>query len=419
MIKTHTLNNGLRVIHQHLPHAETISVSVWVDVGSRHESKAQNGISHFLEHMAFKGTSTRNAKEIAEIFDAIGGHFNAGTSREFTSYYAKTLPNDVDTGLEVIADILQDSIFSPEEIENEREVILQELAMTEDTPDDIIFDHYQTAAFNDQPLGRPILGHKEFITKCDQKALNDYFKKHYTATSMVVSFAGNLSADAAFKKAEKYFHKLPNKKNGFIEDACYHGGTYLEAKSLEQTHILIGFPGLSYHDNNRYALELASIMLGGGMSSRLFQEIREKHGLAYSVSSFHSSYKDTGIFTIYAGISPDKAQKYCSLVSEILKQSYDQFNEEELARAKSQIITSLRMGRESTSFLADYCGRQVLCYGKAIPMEEIIDRIHAVTTADAKNILANICSHDKPTVAAIGGIEHIPDYEQLTKELVS
>ncbi|MCE3231817.1 MAG: processing peptidase [Rickettsiaceae bacterium] len=414
-----TLDNGLRIISQEMQETEAVTVEIWAGVGSRYEKPEQNGISHFLEHMAFKGTKTRTAKQIAEDFDNIGGHLNAHTSRENTVYYAKVLKDDFNEAGGLLSDILQNSIFDQKELELERNVVLQEIAMTKDAPDDIIFDYYQEAAFTNHPLGRPILGPEAIVSNFSQNDLNSYIGEHYTASNMILAVAGNIKHSNVVKFAEKELSGLRKGKRSHKEAASYTGGEHREERDLEQVHLTMGFKGISYLEEEIYTLQLLSLILGGGMSSRLFQEIRENRGLAYSISSFQSSYADTGMFSIYSATSPDKVNELINATCDELKRATHSITEQELKKAKSQSKASLLMGQESSSSRADTLGRRLMCYDRYITNEEILEKINAVTLKDVSQLLVRLVSESKLTLAAIGDLKQLESYDKITARLAA
>ena len=301
-----TLANGLRVATDRVDTVDTVSLGIWVDVGTRHEAADINGVAHFLEHMAFKGTERRSALAIAEEIEAVGGHLNAYTSRESTAYYAKVLKEDVPLALDILSDILQHSTFEPQELERERAVILQEIGQANDTPDDIIFDHFQECAYPDQAMGRPVLGRPEIIRQLGRDAVLAYLRDHYGAQRMVLAAAGNLDHDHVASLAEKLLGDLPAERSATTEPARYAGGDRREERDLEQLHLVLGFPGPVLGDPDFYAASVLSTAFGGGMSSRLFQEIREKRGLVYTIHSFVHGYRDGGLFGIYAGTGENR-----------------------------------------------------------------------------------------------------------------
>lgn len=410
------IDNGMRIITCPTSHTETTSISIWADVGSRYETIENNGISHFLEHMAFKGTTNRNAKQIAEEFDSIGGLVNASTSREHTSYYAKTLKEDFETGAEILSDILLNSTFDQQEMERERQVILQELAMTNDTPDDIVFDYYQQTAFPNQSLGRSILGTTNNIMNISKYDLRKYMEEHYTPERIVVSVGGNIEHKKVVDFFSKRFENLKNNKSIKKEKPTYTGGVFRKEKDLEQTHLVIGFEGLSYHDADIYKIQILSGILGGGFSSRLFQEIREKRGLAYSISAHTTSYSDTGLFTIYTGVDPANVRECLNVLDEELKKAAGTITEEELERAKKQAIAPLIMGIESSSFRAEDSARNYICLNRQIPILETINKVKNITLLDIQCCLKNILSKT-PTLAAIGNLNQLPRDEKLLEPL--
>ncbi len=415
-VKISTLANGIRVITHHMKETEAVALEIWIKVGSRYEKANQGGISHFLEHMAFKGTKTRTARQIAEEFDNIGGNFNAQTSRESTTYYAKVLKGDFERAANILSDIVQNSIFDPKELELERQVILQEISMSNDTPDDIVFDHFQISAYPNQPVGKPILGTVDLVKSFSRQDIIDYVKEYYCGANIVFAVAGNISHAKVLAFAKKKLSKIKKGKASKSKAAKYVGGEKRVKKKLEQTHITMGFEGVSYDNDDIFPLQLLSCILGGGMSSRLFQEIREKRGLAYSISSFFSCYSDTGLFTIYSATSPDKVKQLVTATCAELKKITHDITDEELERAKVQARASLLMSQESTSSRADDLGRRLICFGRYITNREVLKNIEAVDKKSiykvAKKILAS-----KITIAAIGDIKQLESYEKIEKKL--
>ena len=402
------LKNGLKIATDEMKDVETVSIGVFVKTGSRNEDIKINGISHFLEHMAFKGTKKRNAKQIAEEFEGIGGHINAFTSREKTVYYVKVLKEYAEFAVEFLADILQNSLFDQKEIKKESEVILQELAMTIDTPDDIVFDYFQETAFPNQALGRSILGVEKNIKKFSRTDFVQYIDEHYNYENMVVSACGNIKHEDLNKWVKKYFTKFSKNTAQSIEKSQYIGGFFKQEKKLEQINYLLGFEGVSYHDEKYYDAQILSMILGGGMSSRLFQELRENHGLAYSVYAFNSCFEDSGIFGIYGGTTPDKCEKMISSISSEIKKICDKIDDEELKRTKTQFCASLKMAKESTSSRMQRLGSDVLLFQKAHSDEEIIEKFQHITKKNIVQIAQQIFS-SKPTTAMIGKVKKIEE----------
>lgn len=411
MPKIINMSNGIKLVTQHMPHTEAISVSVWVATGSRYETKENNGISHFLEHMAFKGTKRRNAKQIAEEFDDIGGHFNAHTGRETTVYYAKTLKEDAHIAVDILADIIQNSIFDEDELERERGVILQELAMTVDTPDDIIFDYFQETAYPKQAVGRSILGTQALIQSVTKADFMGYIEKQYFGENIVISVAGNIKGSGIEKEIERQFSVIKSGIKHLFEPAIYTGGEFREKRELEQVHIVLGFSGVNYKSDEIYKAQLLSIVLGGGMSSRLFQEVREKRGLAYTVSSFNSSYADCGLFNIYAGTAPDKVNELLQVVGDELKKVCENIGQKELDRARAGVRSSLLMAKERSGSVADDLGRNFTCFGRNITVEEHLEKIAAVKVSDLCSLMEKIVTSSKPTFAVMGDVDKVKSFE--------
>jgi predicted Zn-dependent peptidase len=417
-IETTTLDNGLRIVTEHMPHLETASLGVWIDVGARFEDPASNGVSHFLEHMAFKGTKTRNARQIVETVEAAGGHLNAYTSREQTAYFAQILKHDVPMALDILSDILLNSVFDQSEIERERTVILQEIGQALDTPDDIVFDHLQQAAFPDQPLGRPVLGTSDLVSTFDRQTLRGYMGDHYSASRMVVSAAGNLDHKAIVEQATEAFSALPGANNSKCPSAQYCGGEHRENKALEQAHVLIAFEGLSYDDPDYYALHVASTVFGGGMSSRLFQEVREKLGLAYSIYCYASSYQDSGLFGIYAGTAAESVHQLTTVVADEAAKLCERAEEDEVARARAQLKAGLLMSLESSASRCEQMAKQTLIYDRIVPAEELIEAIDAVDRTAVQRVMGRIIRGNL-TVAALGPIEQLENYDRLSARFSS
>lgn len=416
-VEISTLENGLRVVTDPRPGFETASVGVWVDVGARYESAELNGIAHMLEHMAFKGTASRSAQDIAEEIEAVGGHLNAYTGREHTAYFARVLRQDVRLGVDILSDILQRSAFDPEELERERTVILQEIGQAEDTPDDIIFDHLQEIAYPDQPLGRAILGTSERVANMPRDSLTGFMQRHYQGSRMVLCSAGGVKHEEMVALASEMFADLPNRPDSPLETATYAGGDFRDSRSLEQVHLTMAFPGLAYDDDDFYVMQVLSTLFGGGMSSRLFQEIRERRGLCYSIFSFASSYVDGGLFGIYAGTGEDELDQLVDVIGdELLKLSLG-VTDAEVDRGRAQLKAGTLMSLESSSARAEQLARQLLIFGRPVPLEELVRRIDAVD-ADAVVRLAGRLSKGRPAVAAMGPIAKLASYDDIAAKFV-
>lgn len=410
------LASGLRVLTDPMPGVETVSLGAWVDVGARHESESENGISHLMEHMAFKGTEKRSARVIAEEVENVGGYLNAATSREHTYFYAKILKADAALAVDVIGDILQHSVFDPEELEREKAVVIQEIAQADDTPDDIVFDFFQETAFPEQALGRPILGTPDTVSALSRETLAAFMKTRYTAGSMVVAAAGAIEHETFLGLVQEHFNALPIGPARAAGRAVYRGGDYREPRELEQAQVVLGFEGVGYEHPHHYAHHMLSTLLGGGMSSRLFQEVREKRGLAYSVYSYASSYVDSGLFTVYAGTGGDQVAELMPVLCDEIVGVLNGVTEDELRRARAQLKASILMSLESTSNRLDQMGRQMLTLGRLQPTEEMVAGIDAVDAAmvmdAARGMLASA-----PTVTLLGDFGDAPAYDTIAARL--
>ena len=415
-VDTTTLANGLRVMSARMDAVETVSLGCWVNVGARHEAEDVNGVAHMLEHMAFKGTSRRSARAIAEEIESVGGHLDAYTSREFTAYHATVLAGDEELAVDIIADILRRPAFDPAELERERAVILQEIGQVNDTPDDLVFDLFQEAAFPGQPVGRPVLGTPERVAGMPRAALIDYMREHYTAPRMAVAAAGKIDHDRFARRAAAAFDGLAATAGAAPAPARYAGGDARRDRDLEQVHIVLGLEGVAYDDPDYYAMAILSAALGGGMSSRLFQDIREDRGLVYSIHSFGSTYVDSGILGVYAGTGAETAGEVVELICRHVRELADGIAEPELRRARAQFKAGIAMSLESTAARAEQIACQALVHGRPLSIPETIARIDAV---DARAIerLARRLRAGPPTLAAIGPVAGIPDYDAVAAAL--
>jgi predicted Zn-dependent peptidase len=413
-----TLPSGLTVLTERMERVETVSFGAYIGAGTRHETAAENGVAHFLEHMAFKGTSSRSAIDIAESVENVGGHINAYTSREQTAYYVKLLKEDLSLGVDIIGDILCHSTFEPEELERERGVILQEIGQANDTPDDIVFDHFQSAAYPAQPMGRPVLGTEAIIRGMKREALPGFMSEHYTPDNMVIAASGNLRHAEVVEMVGQHFADLPKAKREEPMPADYMGGEYRESRDLDQAHIVLGFASPSYGEPDYYPAMLLSTLLGGGMSSRLFQEIREKRGLVYSIYSFTSPAKDGGLFGIYAGTGESEAAELMPVTLEELGKVQHEVTAAELNRARAQLKAGLLMSLESTGSRCEQLARQWQIFGRVIPASETVAKIEAVTEADIRAVAAKIF-RQKPTLATIGPIGQVPKFSSIIDRLAA
>lgn len=414
-----TLPNGLRVASESLPGVETATVAVTADAGARNEALGEGGLSHLLEHMAFKGTTRRTARQIAEEFDDIGGNLNAYTSLENTVYYGKVMAHHVDLAVDILGDILQHSLFSEEELTREKSVILQEIAMHHDTPEDLVFDHFHNAAYPDQALGRSILGTGESVAAATREQVAGYMQRHYQPSQMIISAAGAVDHDFLVREVEKHFAPTRSAASQKMEKGVYRGGDVRTERDLEQLHFMMGLEGVSTHDPDYYALQVLSIILGGGMSSRLFQEVREGRGLAYTVQAFVSSYKDTGLLGIYAATAEESAVELVPVLCDEIRKMTKQVGDAELKRGKNQYIAGVVMSRESTSSVAEWIGRHLLVYGRYKTAQQIIAAVDALTAEDICRVATRLLKASTVTVAALGPLGALEPYEVTAARLAA
>ncbi len=412
-VRIHTLSNGFRVATEHMPGLQSASVGVWVTAGGRHETPKQNGIAHFLEHMAFKGTKRRNALEIAEAIEDVGGYINAYTSREVTAYYARVLKEDVPLAMDVIGDILMNPVFDPKEIEVERGVILQEIGQALDTPDDVIFDWLQERAYQDQPLGRTILGPEERVQSFGREDLSGFVGQHYGPERMILAAAGGVDHDEIVKLAEDMFgHMKPGPKMTELS-ASFSGGEFRQEKTLEQAHFALGLESPNYCSPEIYTAQIYSVALGGGMSSRLFQEVREKRGLCYTIYSSAGAYADSGMTTIYAGTSGEELGDLAMLTIDEMKRAAEDMSQSEIDRARAQMKAGLLMGLESPASRAERMARMVQIWGRVPPIEDTVKRIDAVTVQDVLTFAQSQAAKAAPSLALYGPISGAPTLADL------
>jgi predicted Zn-dependent peptidase len=415
-VRVTTLSNGFRVATDRMDSVETASIGVWCGVGTRNEPAEHNGVAHLLEHMAFKGTKRRSARDIVVEIEDVGGFLNAYTGREQTAYYAKVLAGDVPLVVDILADILQHSVFDAEELSRERAVVLQEIGQAEDTPDDIIFDHFQEIAFPAQGMGRPVLGRAEIVRDLPRDVVAGYMASRYRAEQMVLAAAGQVDHDALVELATKLFGGFPAGSPPASDAARYTGGERRLKRDLEQVHLVIGFDGITYADPDYYVAAVLSQMLGGGMSSRLFQEIREKRGLVYSIHSFASSFSDGGIFGIYAGTGEKEVAELIPVVCDELLKLPGDMTEAEVARSAAQLRAATLMSREKSSARCEQLASQLLIYGRPIPAAEAVARIDAVTIDDLARLAKRLVA-TTPTLAALGPIGEVMGYDALKRRL--
>jgi predicted Zn-dependent peptidase len=413
------LANGLRVVSQRMPYLGTVALGLWVASGARHELEHEHGISHLLEHMAFKGTARRTAQDIAEEIEQVGGELNATTSLDATAYYARVLRDDVGLALDILADILQNPLYSASELEREREVILQEIAATRDSPDDIVYDLAQDAAYPGQSLGRPILGTPESVTSFTSEHLRAFLASRYSAGRMVLSAAGNVDHAALVRHAEALFGGLHSGESSKLAPARYVGGMRLSAKPFEQAHVVMGFEGVSWGQPEFYAAQVFSGLFGGGMSSRLFQEARERRGLCYAIYSSTWGLADTGFFSVHAATGSDTMGQLVEVVrTEFDRAANDRPSQREVDRAKAQLKAGLLMSLESSFARAEQMARQLLAFGRLLTAEELIGRVEAVTRDAVRDVAAKLVTGSPLSFALVGAGERGQAYASLAGRMV-
>lgn len=396
MIVKHTLPNGVRIVAEKIPHVRSVALGIWIGTGSQSERKEENGISHFIEHMMFKGTDKRSARELAESFDAIGGHVNAFTSKEVTCYYAKVLDQHFSTALEILADMFFHSQFQEEEIEKEKKVVIEEIRMVEDTPDDLVHDLLSEASLSSHSLGYPVIGTVENVQSFTREQLFAYKNKFYYPQNTVIALAGNLPDDYVDQIASYFAYHQGEVPDEQQEKPSFTPNIRVKQKPTEQSHICMGMPGLKMGDDRIYHMILLNNILGGNMSSRLFQEVREERGLAYSVYSYHSAYRDAGLFAIYAGTAHGQEEEVLLIVDRILQDiSKNGVKPSELNKAKEQLKGSMMLGLESTNNRMSRLGRNELLLGHHLTLDEILEKIEQITLEEVNQLASEIFTSER------------------------
>ncbi|MCJ7994819.1 insulinase family protein [Rhizobium cremeum] len=415
------LPSGLTVVTEKMPHLESVALGTWIKSGSRNETDAEHGIAHLLEHMAFKGTQRRNARQIAEEIENVGGELNAATSTETTSYYARVLKDDVPLAVDILADILTESVFDEEELAREKHVILQEIGAANDTPDDVVFDRFSELAFAGQTLGRPILGTPDTVKSFTSDEIRGYLSRNYTTDRMFVVAAGAVDHDAFVRQVEDRFSGLRTEPAAppVLEAARYTGGEAREERDLMDAQVLLGFEGRAYHMRDFYCSQILANILGGGMSSRLFQEVREFRGLCYSVYAFHWGFSDTGIFGIHAATGGENLPELVPVIIDELRKSSDMINQQEIDRSRAQIRAQLLMGQESPAARAGQIARQMMLYGRPISNQEMMERLAGITTERLTDLAGRLFFETVPTLSAIGPLDQLAPMNEITQALSS
>jgi predicted Zn-dependent peptidase len=409
------LPNGLTVVSDPMPELESAFVGVWVNTGGRNETRPVMGVSHMLEHMAFKGTDTRSARAIAEEIEAVGGYLNAYTSREQTAFHGRVLKADVPLAVDLLSDILIHPTFEQNELERERQVVLQELGQARDTPDDIVFDHLQAAIYPGQPMGWQILGEEDTVSNFTREHLRDYMTTNYRAGSMILIASGAVDHASIVAMAQEKFAGL---RPGLVEtpqQAIFGGGDVRVSEDLEQAHLTYGFPGVSNTDPDFYVAQAYVTALGGGMSSRLFQEVREKRGLCYSVYSFSHSAADSGLVGIYAGTGEKEAEEISAVIAGEMASLAMTASEQEVARAKAQLRSGLLMGLERPSARAEMLAAQLFTFGKLVPLPELLEKLDTIDAAAVRRFGERVMATDNPATAAIGPISKFESHARFAQ----
>jgi predicted Zn-dependent peptidase len=415
-VRITSLPSGLAVVTETAPHVKTAAIGVFVGAGSRYERADEHGLSHFIEHMAFKGTRRRSARDIAETIENVGGDLNAETGVERTSYFARVMGSDTELALDVIGDLLTESVFAPEELEREKNVIVQEIGAVEDTPDDLVFDLVTATAWPDQPIGRPILGTREGVGAFDRSAIDLYLTRRYSAGSTVVAAAGAVEHDQIVDLAQSRLRTLSETSAPAEARAAYRGGETKVKRRLEQTHVVVGFEGCASAAPDHDAAQVFAAAAGGGLSSRLFQEVREKRGLAYSIYGFHWDFIDTGLFGFYAGSADGDVGEVVAASLDCLGEAAHGLEESEIRRAKAQMRVSLVTALEQPGARVHQLSRQMQIYGRLLSVDEMLDRVDAVTLEDVRKTGAAML-RSPPTVAVIGAVGKAPGQAKIARAL--
>ena len=413
MVQIETLPNGVRLVTEHINTVRSAALGIWVGGGSREEGDSESGAAHFIEHMLFKGTAHRSAQDIARETDAIGGQMNAFTTKECTCFYGRVLDDHLDQALDILFDMVYHSSFTQEAVETERGVIFEEIDMYEDTPDDLCAEKLAAQVFQGNPLARPILGAKETLAKMTGDFLRDYHRRHYEGHNTVVALAGSFSPEI-LDDLRRRFAVLPAGTPRPLTPAVYTPGFVATVKPIEQNHLTLAFPGLDYNSPRRFALQLLSSILGGGVSSRLFQQVREQQGLCYSVYSYGAGHADTGLFCIYTALNRDTEAKALATIRQVVDQLRQEGpTHEELSRAREQSKANVMMGLESTQSRMSHAGRSLLFSGEILTPEQIIAAYDAVTRADVIALAQDIFRWDQVSLSAVGQVRTAEEYRTL------
>lgn len=419
-VDTSRLSNGLTIATQTMPHIESVALGIWIKTGSRNETAGQHGIAHLLEHMAFKGTENRSSLRIATDIEDVGGDINAATNVETTAYFARVMQKDMPLAIDILCDIITSPKFDRGELEREKQVILQEIGAAHDTPDDVVFDHFTETAFRHQMIGRPILGTPETVKSFSDDDLRSFMKTHYSAERMVIAAAGAVDHQAFVREIEQRLGSFQaHSVSPLPELANYVGGDFREYRTLMDTQILLGFEGRAYHMRDFYTSQLLSMVLGGGMSSRLFQQVRENRGLCYSIYAFHWGFSDTGLFGIHAATSENRLEELISVILEELYKTSTHIDEKEVERARAQYKANLVMSKENPASRVSHIARQLLFYGRLIPNEELFERLSLISAEKLADLAGRMFLNAKPTLAAIGPVGKLLPFDEMQLRLAT
>ncbi len=409
MVEVIKLDNGITVVMEKMPSVRSVSFGIFVKNGSRNENNKTNGISHFIEHLMFKGTKNRSAKQIADDMDSVGGQINAYTTKEYTCYYTKTLDTHFDMALDVLADMYFNSLFSDEDISKERNVIIEEINMYEDAPEEVGYDILQGAIWKGNSLSFPILGTEKSISGFDNVSIKNYYREHYRTDNTVLSVAGNFEKDKIIDEIKKYFGKFESLdketilKNSVYEKPSYFKSDVKKEKDIEQLHLTMCFPGVKVGSDESYALAAVNTIFGGGMSSRLFQRIREERGLVYTVYSFSSNFSDSGIFGIYAALSPNHFnQVYELILNEISELKKEKITKQQLSKTKEQLKSNFILSLENSSSRSSNIGRSMLLLNKINEVDDIIEKVNGVSLENVENIIEKIFNLENMSISLVG-----------------
>ena len=411
------LASGVTVVSHQMNHLQSAALGIWVDSGSRSEAPEQHGIAHLLEHMAFKGTAERSALQIAEEIEAVGGELNASTSVEHTQYFARVLKDNVPLAMDILTDILRYSEFDPNELQREQHVIVQEIGAVLDTPEDLVFDYFSGAAFPNQAVGRPILGTPESVRAMTRQSLFDFLGVQYRGPALVVSAAGAVDHESLVQMADNVLGMVDPERGPAPELARYNGGEHREIRDLMEAQIVIGFGGRAITSPDYYTAQILAMALGGGMSSRLFQEVREKRGLCYSIYAFHWAFADGGVFGVHAAAGADDIAELTPVILGEFERAAQDLTQDEIDRAKAQARAGLLMALESPIARSGQLARQIMVFGRLVPIDELVEKIDAVIVDDAKSLAGSIFTETAPTVAAVGPVSTLIDYDRIVTRL--